>query len=162
MQQPIKLRCATRADADLLLKWRNDPDTRQASQNTGIVEPAEHIAWLEDSLENPARRLLIAEQGGSAVGTVRADFDGDVWELSWTVAPKARGQGIAKRMVAAVASEIAEPVAARVKPGNETSVRIATGCGMTLIEEAEGMLYFRRGALDADQRNSEPFRSKRH
>ena len=41
---------------------------------------------------------------GVPVGTVRADHSKGVYELSWTVAPAARGQGVAKEMVAMAAA----------------------------------------------------------
>ncbi len=92
----IKLRPATIQDADLLLEWRNDPETRSASHKTAVVQREEHISWLLKTLDNPSRRLLIAEENEVPVGTVRADFSDGVYELSWTVAPDARGYGVGK------------------------------------------------------------------
>ena len=147
MNDETTLKPATMDDADLLFAWRNDPATRQASHTTAPVQRSEPREWLSRSLGNPARRLYIAEEGGIPVGTVRADFADGVWELSWTVAPNARGRGVAKRMVAALARAIADPIRAEVKATNAASARIAEHAGMHLDRESEGIQHFRRGAV---------------
>jgi RimJ/RimL family protein N-acetyltransferase len=59
------------------------------------VAAADHRTWLRRVLADPDRRLLVAEHAGTPVGTVRFDRDGDAWEVSITVAPAARGRGLA-------------------------------------------------------------------
>jgi len=144
MNDETTLKPATMDDADLLLAWRNDPATRQASHTTDPVQRSEHREWLSCSLGNPNRRLYLAEEGGMPVGTVRADFADGVWELSWTVAPSARGRGVAKRMVAALADTIADPIRAEVKATNAASARIAEHAGMHFDRESDGILHYRR------------------
>ena len=134
-------------DADMLLDWRNDPETKKASHSTSEVVKEEHVAWLSKILGNADRRLLVAEKNSAPVGTVRADFAEGVWELSWTVAPNSRGQGVAKRMVALLASEISEPIRAEVRANNITSARIAEHAGMAFNREVEGILHYSRKAL---------------
>ena len=147
MNGSIALRPATLRDADLLLEWRNDPATRAASHDTSRVAQEEHIAWLSAALNNPDRKLYIAEENGAPVGTVRADCANGVWNLSWTVAPQARGRGVAKRMVALLASRISDPIRAEVKAGNVASARIAQHAGMTLERESNAVLHYARPAL---------------
>ena len=147
MSETITLRSATIEDADVLLEWRNDPETRKASHNTAEVQRDEHISWLSRTLMNPNRKLLVAEENGGPVGTVRADYSEGVWELSWTVSPKARGRGVAKRMVALLAHKISEPIRAEVKAGNTTSARIAEYAGMEFDRETDGVRHYRRGVL---------------
>lgn len=143
----IALRPATIQDADRLLQWRNDLQTREASQNTTKVQGDEHITWLTKSLDNPARMLMIAEKDGEPVGTVRADLEEGVWELSWTVAPNARGQGVGKQMVSLFASQISEPVRAEVKVKNRASHRVAECAGMVIDRETNGVLHYWRAGL---------------
>ena len=144
----IKLRPATLQDADLLFAWRNDPETRDASHNSESVRTDEHLAWLESTLNNERRKLFIAEEDDSPVGTVRADFVDGEHELSWTVAPSARGRGVAKRMVSLLAGQILTPIRAEVKPGNKASARIAEYAGLKFSEEVDGVLHFRRAAIE--------------
>lgn len=140
----LVLRSASLDDAQLLLDWRNDAATRHASHTTDAVDIDTHVAWLSRSLDDPARHLYIAEQDGRAVGTVRADLRDGVHELSWTVAPEARGQGIAKRMVAELTRRLDEPIRAEIKPGHLASIRVAEHVGMTLDREVDGVLHYRR------------------
>ncbi|MEJ2681392.1 MAG: GNAT family N-acetyltransferase [Gammaproteobacteria bacterium] len=147
MNETIILRPATTEDADILLEWRNDPETRKASHNTAEVQRNDHVSWLSRTLGNPERRLCVAEEDGDPVGTVRADFADGVWELSWTVSPRARGRGVAKRMVALLANEISEPIRAEVKAGNTSSARIAEHAGMVFERETDGILHYKRAAL---------------
>jgi RimJ/RimL family protein N-acetyltransferase len=132
------------ADADLLLRWRNDPDTRLASHHTGVVGPGEHLTWLSRTLADSDRRLLVAEEFGTPVGTVRIDRREGVSDLSWTVAPEARGRGVATRMVTQVVHELSGPIHAQVKAGHLASVRVAERAGLAFDRDAGGTLHFRR------------------
>lgn len=147
INEPITLRSAIIQDADLLLEWRNDPLTRNASHNTAEVKIDEHISWLKKTLNNANRRLYIAEENGVPVGNVRADFSDGVYELSWTVAPQARGRGVGKQMVAILACQVSEPIRAEVKSGNIASAQIAKHAGMKFDREADGVNHFRRTAV---------------
>lgn len=96
------VRAATAADADLLLAWRNDEQTRAWSRTAAMVGRTEHRAWLARVLADPDRLLLVAEHGSHPVGTVRLDrVSGAEWEVSVTVAPEQRGRGLAARILAA-------------------------------------------------------------
>ncbi len=53
MNETITLRRATIKDADILLEWRNDPETRKASHNTAEVQRSDHVSWLSRTLGNP-------------------------------------------------------------------------------------------------------------
>jgi len=143
----LELRLATIQDADLLLAWRNNPGTRNASHNTTVVQKKEHISWLTETLSNPTRQLFIAEENCIPVGNVRTDFSDGVYELSWTVDPNARGRGVGKRMVFQLAQQITEPIRAEIKVGNIASVKIAEHAGMVFNREVEGVLHYSREAL---------------
>jgi len=130
----LHLRPATMDDAKILFDWRNDPLTRQHSHNSGEVPWKSHLAWLQTSLANPARTLYVAESDGTAVGTVRADLlEGGEYELSWTVAPEARGKGFGKQMVLQFAREMlsGKRLLAEVKRGNIASEKIAQALGLS-------------------------------
>lgn len=135
----LTLRPATMEDARRLFEWRNDPLTRQNSRNTkeGVWE--DHVAWLEKSLISPTRKLYIAEENGTPVGTVRSDDDTDGYtELSYTTAPEARGQGYGKRMVVQFVEEQLKDKKLKAeikKGGNEGSESIAHALGLRPTEE---------------------------
>ncbi len=144
----LSIRPATLQDAELLLQWRNDPVTRQASHQTAEIAWSEHLDWLTRSLANPSRRIFIVEENKVPVGTVRVDESEGVSELSWTVAAVGRGRGIGKRMVALVAHRLKGPIRAEVKVGNEASRRIAESAGMHFDHERDGVWHFFRGPIN--------------
>jgi RimJ/RimL family protein N-acetyltransferase len=134
------VRPATEADSALLLAWRNDPETRAWSRTTDPVAPADHQAWLERSLRNPDRRLLVAEQDHKPVGTVRFDRDGRHWEVSITVAPEARGRKLAVPILLA-AERVLEPhvtVRACVHRDNAASRSLFRRAGYQEEQAADG------------------------
>ena len=143
MTDRVNLRPAEMKDAETLFMWRNDPETRQASHNTDEVTLASHLVWLESSLGDLSkRRLWIAEVDGVAVGTCRADRMAGVWELSWTVAPSARGKGIAHQMLSKLVLYFEEPLVAQVKVGNIASIKVAERAGFVLDKQEQGMLFY--------------------
>jgi RimJ/RimL family protein N-acetyltransferase len=148
MNELYRLRPATLDDARRLLDWRNDPATRDASRNGDEIAWETHKAWLGKTLADPARRLYVAERDGVPIGAVRADFSNGAWELSWTIAPEWRGQGLGSVIVKLAAEAIAEPICAYVKAGNAASARVAERAGMRLEVENGGLLRFARGAVD--------------
>lgn len=133
-------------DAELLLEWRNDPATKRAHRDTTDVSWELHLAWLEQILADASRDLLVAEENGVPVGTVRADLSGDVRELSWNVAPNARNRGIGTRMVTLFAAQIKGPIRAEIMTGNTASARVAERAGMTFERQAGDILHYVRTA----------------
>jgi RimJ/RimL family protein N-acetyltransferase len=140
MTETIDLRPATMVDARTLFAFRNDPDTRANSVNTAPVPWDDHLAWLEASLANPDRDLLVAEMDGAPVGTVRIDR-GEETEISWTVAPDYRGKGVGKRMVALACPH--GPLVAKIKPTNPASQGIAAHAGFHMSDDGELQIWRR-------------------
>ena len=142
-----ELRPADPSDAEDLLAWRNDPETRANSHRTGPVDPATHEVWLAQALADPNRRLWIAEAAAVKVGTVsvvRLD-DGRI-EFSITVAPRWRGRGLGSAMLQAGIAEAQRlwpgaPLLASIRTTNLASCRLFERCGFRLLDEESG---FRR------------------
>lgn len=142
MLNKIRFRSATMEDGAMLHRWRNDEATRSASHSTSVVDINDHMAWLAATLKNPSRTLLIAEDLSGPVGTVRADLEAGITELSWTVDPASRGRGIAKAMVKAAVLEFSGPLKAEVKKENVASARVAEFAGMEVEKELDGVIHF--------------------
>lgn len=146
----LNLRPATLADAMLLCAWRNDQETRNHSRNTAEVTWTEHFAWFTQSLggATPTRTLYIAEDSHGPIGTIRADKGEEGIELSWTVAPKARGHGYGKVMVLQFVSEVFpnEKLIARIEEGHTSSEKIAAALGLHKAEaelsEGDARVFF--------------------
>jgi RimJ/RimL family protein N-acetyltransferase len=138
----VEVRPATAADAALLLTWANDPDTRAASFHTARITSDAHAAWLARSLTLPTRRLFIGMVGEEPVGQVRLDAgDGGEAEVGISIAPERRGQGLGTDLLAAgIEAGRRDPqlaigrFVARVRAGNEASIRLFEGAGFVLRE----------------------------
>jgi len=135
----MRLRKATMDDARRLFDWRNDPVTRAASVNRDPVTWEDHVAWLEASLTNPLREILIAEDG-VPLGTVRLDKDLRT-EVSITLSPAARGHGQAAPLIA-LATETKGPFVARIRPDNPASRKAFQKAGFHFTHHADGMDWF--------------------
>lgn len=120
----MRVRPAVMGDAQMLHDWANDPDTRRWSFNTDLIAWESHVSWLAGVLENRDRMMYVGEQDGP-VGSVRFDRKDGVSEVSITVAPSRRGDGLARTLLHAALAEYSHrPVVARVKVGNERSMRL--------------------------------------
>lgn len=140
----MTLRLASMGDAELLLRWRNDPKTREASLSVAEVSASEHASWLQRSLLTPGREVFIGMMDGKDVGTIRRDMHNGICELSWTIAPEARGRGLATKMVVLMATQTNGPLTAQIKAGNTTSVRVAEAAGMIFDHELDNILHYRK------------------
>jgi RimJ/RimL family protein N-acetyltransferase len=131
MAAVVDLRSATMDDAERLLAWRNEAETRRWSFSSEEIGTDEHRAWLARRLADPGTQLLIAERDGAAIGQVRFDLDGDrdgTAEISVGLDPAARGRGLGAAVIAAgveraFAGQDIGRVVARVKAANLASAR---------------------------------------
>lgn len=137
----LRLRPARTADWQALLDWRNDPATVAASLTPGTVDEAGHRGWLDRMLQDPGVTLWIAEDATGAVGTVRLTPLGDGKEVSITLAPTARGRGLAAVLIA-LACTAPVPYYARIKPGNAASRRAFETAGFQWTHAADGTDWF--------------------
>ena len=142
MTASVRLRSATMADAERLLHWRNDADTRRFSLNAEQITEQQHMRWLQQSLSNPQRQLFIAEYADQPVGTVRVDSIADCHRISWTVAAECRGKGLAKAMVKLLVSQLTGKIVAEILPGNTASIKVAQHVGLTYQNTHNGIMYY--------------------
>jgi RimJ/RimL family protein N-acetyltransferase len=129
----LRLRLASRTDAEFLRALRNDPVVRSQSRNPDRVTSEEHDRWLDDVLSNSMRWLYVIEAGGHPVGQVRLDCDGAVAEISIALVHEARGRGVARAALgaAAIAARAlgVETLRAFVKETNLTSLHLFARAG---------------------------------
>ena len=149
MAKGVQLRQVSIHDAEQLLAWRNDELTRLSSHTQDFIDVTTHQVWLENSLKNSNRKLVIAVYQGEDIGSLRADYDTkkQAWELSWTLAPDYRGKGLAKEMVFVFANSIQDAIWAEVKETNLASIRVAEYAGLVQTNRKQQVLYFSRSEL---------------
>ena len=134
----IRLRRATAADSENVLRWRNDPKIRQNSFDTAEIGRADHERWLAGVLGNPDRLLLIAEHEGRPVGVLRYDIAGDTAMVSIYLAPGTGGHGYGPAVLCAghallvTERPAVRRVDARIKPDNRGSRRAFEEAGYRL------------------------------
>jgi RimJ/RimL family protein N-acetyltransferase len=121
----------------MLLDWRNDAATRSNSRNSGLINFEQHNAWLSGILASADHIIRIAEAGGRPIGVVRADRIAGGWELSWAVAPQARGRGLGSRMLRSFTASLDGRLLATVRKDNFASARIAGTAGFKRISGSD-------------------------
>ena len=138
----LRLRSATEDDARLLLEWANDPATRAASFQGGIIGWEEHVAWLGRRLADPGCLLRLAETPeGEPAGVVRFDLGADdVATISLSLAPAQRGRGLATPLILLACQELrrtnlAVTVRALIKPENAASQRAFARAGFEPVDD---------------------------
>ncbi len=88
----LAVRPASLDDASLLHLWRNHPSTREASLDPGEIAWPDHLSWVQRTLDDPRRALLVGCIGGVPVGVIRFDRDtSDHFEVSLYVDPSLHG-----------------------------------------------------------------------
>jgi RimJ/RimL family protein N-acetyltransferase len=118
----LTLRKATMEDAALLLKWKNEPDTRSNSiVSQEEIQWESHLNWLEKTLKNGAVELSIIELDGRSIGDLRLDWDGET-EVSIRMDVAFRGKGVATKAVGMVNRK--GPLKAKIVAHNLASMRV--------------------------------------
>ncbi|MFK7774331.1 MAG: GNAT family N-acetyltransferase [Saprospiraceae bacterium] len=140
----MKLRKVNFEDWKMLLDWRNDFETRTRSHSIEMITEEHHKDWLRNVINDSNRMLFVAEANDNPVGTVRADFDSTTnsYELSWTISPHARGQGIGKKIVQLLVEKLNSRVRAEIKEDNIPSIKIAESANLKFYKKEEQVLHF--------------------
>ena len=140
-------------DADAVASIYNEGIRgRGATFQTDERMPGDVEPWAADGDRWP---MLVAEHDGEVVGWARAsrysDFEkyGGVGELGIYVAASARGSGVGRDLVNALADVARErgfwKITAKVFPENEPSIALLHGCGYREVGT-----HLRHGRLDGE------------
>jgi RimJ/RimL family protein N-acetyltransferase len=95
----VTLRLAAAEDEEWLFWLQCQPKTRQYFRNPAIPTAVEHHAWMQRTLSDENRMLLIVESDRTAAGMLRLDGptktnNERVFEISIVVDPALHGRGI--------------------------------------------------------------------
>lgn len=148
----LALRPATADDAEAVWHWRRADGAERFYRAARETPLDSHLAWFDQALADPARRLLIAEDRTGPVGHVRLDHDPlatAVERVSLCLAPERRGDGRAAAVLAAAeADAVARGIrrlVADIHADNANSLHAFARAGYTWLGEDPP---FRRLALD--------------
>lgn len=135
------LRQVNFSDWLVLLRWRNDPLTRDNSFSSEEISETSHKEWLLRSLDNPDRKLYILEDK-FPVATIRSDFIDNKYFLSWNVAPEHRGHGYGFKLLDLYLCTKSGEFIAEIKPTNIASIKMVEKNGFHLILEEPNKLTY--------------------
>lgn len=136
---------------DILLRWRNDPDTQRASRRSRLFGREEYREEFANALSLGSEISLFYENGSDLpVGFVKLDpdhVDCCRKQLSWTVAPEARGRGVGTRMLVSAirvfGCDRSQKLRAEIKASNTSSLKLAERAGFLKERESEdGMTHW--------------------
>ncbi len=135
-------RSARNDDAELLWRWRNDPEVRSVSFNQDVIPLESHRNWLARRLDDTETTIWIAEdQSGQPVGQVRFELtaDNQTGVISVILDQAIRGRGLGKHLISQACwaffnSSSAQQIMAQIKPGNIASERAFRHAGFVSIE----------------------------
>lgn len=103
----VLLRLAASEDEEWLLYLQSQPQTRRFFRDPAPPTASEHHRWMQRTLADPTRTLLMIERDGRSVGMVRLDHLPDRkserrCEISIAVDPDHFGRGIASSALSLV------------------------------------------------------------
>ena len=145
----IYLRFADFEDAEDLLKWRNDENTRNASFNTKEINVEEHKKWFKESLRNPERNIfIICDMNCHKLGQIRFDKIGDSAEIDITIDTDFRHQGIGsialkKASKCYMDNFHVDRLIGKVKTDNIASMKTFENAGFIVSNELDEYVEFR-------------------
>ena len=144
----VALRPVSADDSEDLLAWHNDPLTRSNSRSGEPVTHEAHAAWMSRVEADANRQVWIALEGDAKIGTTSAVLheDGSV-EISVTVAPDARGRGLAAPLIGEAVQEVevlwpGARIRAEIKPNNTASRKAFEACGFEQVADREDLLDY--------------------
>lgn len=133
----LTLRLATPDDAQLLFDGRNAEAVRRWSLDSGAIDWSQHVNWLDASLRNPQRLLLVAEADDGPVGVLRYDLRGFEAEVSLYLLEGRFGLGWGRALLAQGGAFVAAhwpqmtAITAQVLPANQPSMNVFRDAGFT-------------------------------
>jgi UDP-2,4-diacetamido-2,4,6-trideoxy-beta-L-altropyranose hydrolase len=132
----VRLRPATMDDAQTILGWQQDADTRRHFRNPEPPETASHMAWMNGRLSDPDGLLNIVLLDESPAGVLRLDArprQDDAppeFEVSVLAAPGFKRRGVGLGALNAARALLPEAVFhAEILPGNEASMGLFAAAG---------------------------------
>ena len=153
----LTLRALASQDREQLLRWRNQPQVARHMYTEHAISPAEHAAWFERALADPARRYWIIVADGAEIGLANLyDLNPAHRRCSWAFyigEADIRGKGIGTFVEYAVLSYVFDRLefnrlCCEVLTENEPVWRMHLKCGFTL--EGRYRRHIRKGSAYHD------------
>lgn len=153
-ETPIRLRPVVLSDREHLFQWRNHPAVRQYSLQAQEIDWPSHCQWLEATLQNPLRVLLLGALNTEPVGVLRYDLSGDgggsdAW-VSVYLVPQRMGQGLGVPLLRAGHAWLSahhpqvRQLNAQIVPANQASLKVFEKAGYQPVspQTQQGILQY--------------------
>ncbi|MGE0093998.1 MAG: UDP-2,4-diacetamido-2,4,6-trideoxy-beta-L-altropyranose hydrolase [Alphaproteobacteria bacterium] len=129
--RPVWLRPATMGDAETMLQWQRQPETRRHARVTEAPDEVTHRAWLGAHLTNPDCLLNLVMHDEEPAGVLRLDRKGEKgWEVSILIDAARHGHGVGTAALAAARRLVPEAsLLAEVLPENVASHALFLSAG---------------------------------
>jgi spore coat polysaccharide biosynthesis predicted glycosyltransferase SpsG/RimJ/RimL family protein N-acetyltransferase len=138
----VSLREACSRDVPTLWRWANDGAARLASLTTEPIKPAAHLEWF-NSAAGRGESIKICLRGNVPIGVVRLKDEDSNIRLSYSIAPEARGQGLAREMLSIVLRNLlGRRLVASVREENSASNKILLSLGFALAGSNGGVNFY--------------------
>lgn len=140
----VYLRPADREDAQIILEWRNDQQTRENSFSKDVIDSDTHLKWFEAKLADADCFLYILMDEDERVGQIRIDRVNAIGEVSYMIAPAKRGRGYGKQILKLAAEEMEGKVrvlVGLVESANEASRKCFVSDGYSEFKGGETVCY---------------------
>lgn len=144
------IRDAKYEDSYDIREWRNDVVSRDMSFSSDIVTIEEHEHWMNLSLSNTNRILLICIDNKIKLGVCRFDIcpDSRGCEISINMNPQVRGKGFAVKLLIESISYFLKKhsldyIIAEIKNHNVASQKCFTKAGFTLHSAGDVSSFYK-------------------
>ena len=147
----LRLRGIDETDAPLIVSWRGDPAVYRYFKNPRKITEEEHLRWYRERyLPDEAREdRMCLTKDGERIGVFGLIREGDSAEVSYLLAPEARGKGYAAEAVNGLLRYAKETwrvcrVTAEIHKDNGPSLALARRLGFTPAGETGDFIIFEK------------------
>ena len=126
----FNLRKILLSDWEILLKWRNDENTRSSFFNNEIIDEESHKKYIKKILKDSNINQYILEINKVLVGTIKSTkVNNDEFELSYTISPDFRGRNLATILMQLFLYNKKGRFICKIKSDNIPSIKMVERCG---------------------------------
>lgn len=137
----LSFRKINQNDIDLFFEWTNEPQTRQNSFNTEVVDYQIHTQWFNRKINESDCQILVFENSANKpVGQVRIEKKEQETVIGVSIDSNFRGKGYSSKMIAIATEEFFEnfdvlSINAYIKKSNVASIKAFQKAGYSYKKE---------------------------
>lgn len=156
----LYFRFASFKDVELYFEWVNDPEARQNSLNTEIIDYQDHVKWFSEKVNNPnVFMYLFLNENNIPVGQVRIEKETDWVFIGQSIGKEHRGKKYSSEMLSNATDDFLKnypehTILSVVKANNSASLKMARNSGFAILtsdNQSENVLVLKgRNQNDID------------